>query len=150
MFEAPLADRLLRSEPFEVRMARAPDNDLDVFGPTMSRHGTLSGARDWRKRYYKSCFARQITPYPMVIVEVRHNCIVRYTGKRALAIYEEGGALRTENLRTELQFSLESALDATGSCLGETQIDCPELNTALEEKSAEWARSLAETVVSES
>ena len=149
MFEDRLADRLLRTDPFEVRMAKAPEDDLDVFGPVLSRHETLSAARDWRKGYYKSCIARQITPYPLVIVEVRHNCIVRYVGKRALAIYEEGGALRTENLRAELHFSVESALDTTASSLGETQVDGPELNKAPEEKSAEWVRSLAETVVSE-
>jgi len=91
-------------------MARCPSDDVDVFGPTMSKHLTLEAARNWRTHYYQNCLEQQILPPPLVIVEVRHNCLIRYTGKRAFAIYSEGGRLRTEDLRVEMCFSLENAL----------------------------------------
>ena len=119
--KGPLANRRLRSEPFEVRMARCPSDDVDVFGPTMSKHVSLEAARNWRTHYYQNCLEQQILPPPLVIVEVRHNCLIRYTGKRAFAIYSEGGQLRTEDLRVEMCFSLESALGATVAHSDETQ-----------------------------
>jgi len=91
-------------------MARCPSDDTDVFGPTMSRHSTLAAARHWRTRYYQSCLAQQVTPAPLVIVEVRHNCLVRYVGRRAIAIYREGYDCRTEDLRREMRFTVESVL----------------------------------------
>ena len=116
MFTGPLAQRTRRSQPFEVRMAQSPSDDTDVFGPTMSRHSTLAAAREWRQRYYQSCLAQQVTPASLVIVEVRHNCVVRYVGSRAIAVYREGGECRTEDLRRERRFSVESVIDTLSGC----------------------------------
>ena len=111
MLKGPLAQKSGRTEPFEVRMAQRPEAESDVFGPTMSKHATLEAAREWRKRYYRSCIAQRLTPPPLVIVEIRYNCIIRYIGKRALAIYREGRRLRVEDLRTEICLSPDSLLD---------------------------------------
>ena len=103
-------------------MTQCPSDDTDVFGPTMSRHSTLAAARQWRTRYYQSCLAQQVTPAPLVIVEVRHNCLVRYVGRRAIAIYREGRDFRTEDLRREMRFTVESVLDTTSVPSSEVQI----------------------------
>ena len=122
MFEGPLAHRIRRPLPFEVRMACRPGEDADVYGPTLSKHETLSEARAWRRSYYEDCRAQGVTPAALVVLEVRHNCVVRYVGNRAIAIYREGRRCRTEDLRREMRFTVESVLGTTTLRFGEAHV----------------------------
>ena len=98
------------SKPFELRVAANPELIDDVHGRTVSSHSSLSGALRSRRRYYRSCVEAGTTPLPLVTVEVRESCIVRYMGTQCWAIYGRGVKARVENLRVEMSCRVEDVL----------------------------------------
>lgn len=98
------------SRPFELRVAANPELIDDVHGRTVCRHPSLAEALRSRRRYYRSCVEAGTTPLPLVTVEVRETCIVRYLGMQAWAVYGKGVKARVENLRAEMSCRVEDVL----------------------------------------
>jgi hypothetical protein len=100
-------------KPFELRVTTDVADDTDVFGATFGSYATLKEARRARHDHYARFTDTSTLPLPLVVVEVRHNCVVRYEDSRSVAIYGKGKSARSELLVGEMRFDLREFLART-------------------------------------
>lgn len=97
-------------KPFELRVTSDVADVTDVHGVKFGSYATLEEARSARHEHYAKFADTSTCLLPLVVVEVRHNCVVRYGENGAVAVYGKGKSARTEVLCGEIRFDLGTYL----------------------------------------